>query len=1291
MQPVGTEPSHANGENTFMQLIDEKYQKLKPTLEYLSNEVVIAQAWKKTHSYMRTHNWYADTLALDVSALGLEQNLEIWAKNISKAPHPLELVPAAKSDEWVIDKELGWVPKASLKQKCAHKGKCDKESAKGCKNFPSDDYCDKDIELVQKREDKPPIRPLANLTIKDQTLASSAMLCLADLVEDAQGDCSEPDFFKAQRNQVFSYGNRLLCDWEKGPAWFRWGNSQIYRKFFTDYQNFLKRPVTIGRDIANAQGTSDLIYIVSLDLEKFYDNIDRTKLLQRLKRLVDQKKVESDEAFWEAFNQITSWQWDTEAVNRAKELGITLGEGLPQGLVASGFFANAYMLDFDKKLGACCGKEIPLDENVTLHDYCRYVDDLRLVVSIANDDHYEDVQKSILGWIKSVFKDLGEDKLKLNEKKVSITALSDLDNAGSLAQRVKHLQHELSGPADRDVLDGTMSILEGMLTTPAPELDLDYLKKDLALAKLAKFDHDIRTDTLKRFAANRLENIMRNKRRMTEHLSDEQGNNPAPIDNESELLAKKLIWAWMKDPSLALVLRKAIEIYPSPALIEPVLDAIFERCSFNQTKPIEERDTISEAILDYCLADIFRCCVDFHGFFQWVQYPRSANPDGVTSLAGQYSQKALAAGNRLPLFIKRQALLLLAVLQKPTILPEETQGPKELMQMSLHKILAGTNPPWQHQRFALYEVASQISNAPDMIVHLLMEEFKKQNPKEKNTLTLELAKRGGPFWEHFWAKLKKTDKELAKDYQWAAPILAAKPRRTNQRLFAIAASPDNPFTDEIALLRLALALISFVKDLEKDKLPSPGQLEIKQNEKINFRWEDVKKPGGQAPLLTFSQKYPTDPRYITPKWVTDNENAYKIYWIGSVLRAVAIGISDFTGNRWKAPSTHGYKGLRTGWYKRRMGMMHSPETLVGEYATCSQWITELLMTCLQWPGFESSYILHEEIKKIETLCEFEAAVKMRVAQMEELYCNATDIPAVVTIVRRPPVKNKQSFRLVTVQPILPRTGQITPSDPTLNNEKHKIINRDHLARVCQLTYKTLLAKAKTEKTDPFEMSPTADLIVFPEFAVHPDDQDIIKRLADKTKSMIFAGLCLQESGGTYVNVARWFLPDFRTTGRQWTTKDQGKGYPTDNEKKLGVVGVRPCQHIIEVDYGDDGPYRLTGAICYDSTDLALAADLKGKTDLFIIVAHNRDVRTFDTMASALHYHMYQHVAVVNKGEFGGTTIQAPFKEHYDRIISHVHGSDQISINIADLDLAAFKRKTLHYKEVKKKPANFKST
>ena len=74
------------------------------------------------------------------------------------------------------------------------------------------------------------------------------------------------------------------------------------------------------------------------------------------------------------------------------------------------------------------------------------------------------------------------------------------------------------------------------------------------------------------------------------------------------------------------------------------------------------------------------------------------------------------------------------------------------------------------------------------------------------------------------------------------------------------------------------------------------------------------------------------------------------------------------------------------------------------------------------------------------------------------------------------------------------------------------------------------------------------------------------------------------------------------------------------------------------------------------------------------------------MAAALQYHMYQHVVLTNIGEFGGSTIQAPYRQPYDRLISHSHGGNQISISTSDLDLAAFKRKTRLYKEIKAKPA-----
>ena len=232
-----------------MKLIKPFFKKLEPSIEYLSHEVIIAQAWKKTHAYIRTHNWYADTLALDVSALGLKLNVERWAKQIGDDSYelfPLELIPAAKSEEWIVDSEKGWIPKSEVGQKCEQLSRCLDKPIDNCPNAPVDQYCKKDKGDAELRKKKPPLRPLAHLKVRDQTWATSAMLCLADVVESAQGDCSENDFQVARSNNVYSYGNRLLCDWKGSKAWFRWGNSQTYRKFFTDYQKFLKRPVVIG-------------------------------------------------------------------------------------------------------------------------------------------------------------------------------------------------------------------------------------------------------------------------------------------------------------------------------------------------------------------------------------------------------------------------------------------------------------------------------------------------------------------------------------------------------------------------------------------------------------------------------------------------------------------------------------------------------------------------------------------------------------------------------------------------------------------------------------------------------------------------------------------------------------------------------------------------------------------------------------------------------------------------------------------------------------------------------------
>lgn len=1228
-----------------MKLVQEKYRKLKPKIEYLADEAVIAQAWKKTHGYMRTHNWYADTLALDISALGLENNARIWAQAINNGKidlRKMELIPAAKSEPWTFHSKDGWRPLADTK----------------------------------KRKQKPPVRPLAHLTIRDQTWATALMMCLADAVETAQGDCSKNPI----GSKVFSYGNRLQCDWsDDKDAWFRWGNGETYRKFFTDYQNFLKRPIDVGIHAASTSSDADHVFVVNLDLSRFYDNIERAKLIARLREISEAyDSSEKCEKFWSAAAKIVDWKWEEDAVDVAKKIGVKLGSGLPQGLVASGFFANAYMIGFDKAIGKFIGEGIPGTDGVILHDYCRYVDDIRLVVSVDSFDA-ENIIEHINNWITGALKEYAGATIELNKDKTKVVSLSDLNNRGSLSGRITLLQNELSGPADRDVLDGAAAVLEGLLTTQYEEVpESTSATEDKALLRLVKYDHDIRVDTLKRFAANRLESIMRNKRKLTviDNVNSQEEN---LADNESELLAKKLVRAWMQDPSLGLVIRKAIEIFPSPTIIEPVIEAIYSRSSFGSSK----KDVRTAAMMDYLLADVFRCCVDFNGFFQRVDYPKSAAPDEVLDIAASYAQRVVSARSA-PKFIERQALLLLATLEKPVLI--QVKEDKKTIQHSLHAILVGRPPAFQRQRMALFEVAAQITGKPDLFAMHLIQNLSDQDDTVKYEALEELAKRGGVFWVSLWKRLQKSEfsRDLLQKLGWASPVVANDLKSNKQRLSKVIASSSNGFEHEAALLKLAISLINMGEKTPGLVPLSPHQIEVKKEGVLG--WKDLWHPDMSSLKCTLAVNRldDVDPRFEIPAWVDKDVPDHKlIYWVGSLLRASVVGGCDFTGNRWKAGQVVSYKGLRTGWYKRRMGMMHSAEALVGNYATVSNWFSELLMKCLQWPGFESTYLQCEDIASIDGLDSFKSTIKARLKLLDESFCQASRMPTLITTIKRDSLRTRPAFRLVTVQQLLPRSKDFSISDPKLDLPKSRAENREHLARVCQLTYKTLAAKLKADQD---QSKVCADLIVFPEVALHQDDQDLIKRLADKTKAIVFAGLVFLDHDGKLVNLARWFIPDYRRSGRQWITRDQGKQNMTNAEKHLGISGYRPCQHIIELLGAEEGPIRISGAICYDATDLNLAADLKKKTDLFVVSAHNKDVSTFDTMAAALNYHMYQHVVVVNKGEFGGSTVQAPFREHYARLVSHVHGSDQISINVADLDLAAFRREHKSYKPVKTKPA-----
>ncbi|PTO70541.1 reverse transcriptase domain-containing protein [Vibrio splendidus] len=1233
-----------------MKQLDRKYYNLQPHSSHLHDPYVLGLAWKKADGFVRSHNWYADLLSLDKYTLNIDRAIKAWSKKIAQGKFQnteLKLIPAPKAAKWSIEKGR-W---------------------------------------IQKKSDRK-LRPLADVFIKDQTVATAVTMCVADALETRQKNCSlvDQDYTDHIDNNIVSYGNRLLCDWEDGLARFRWGGSEFYRKYSSDYRTFLQRPASIGRDVQQKVSTADEVYVLHLDLSNFYGSIKLDLLFNKLERIASdhykkqhKENYVHDAIFWNKALDVFDWDWSEESVEDAKKLDLPTSLGLPQGLASSGALSNAYLIDFDEKVIGNLRSKVS-DNQVYLHDYCRYVDDLRFVVS-GESLNKTKIKDSIEAFVQDILdENLSQSRedisnglqyLKINSDKTQVFELADLDNWSSLSNRVNELQREIGAScvADRNTLDSSIPALQQLLQTDHSDV-LQGVEKVFPSLNL---DSAINEDSVRRFSAHRLSSVLKQKSKVV------SPKDSFLWDNEAKVISKELITGWLKDPSNMILFRKAIEVHPSNSLYGNILEEILNRVK-------KSKDTEDRYIMTYLLSDIFRSVIDI---YRRLEQERRHEYKSLISDTTATAQKLLSSKAILPKYIYKQALFYLVSVNQPLIDSDKvTPSIGRLHQVLMKQRL--TN--FRIADGYLFEIAAQITddyqaNAAFLLLH-------SSNPETLDAILESYAYRGGKFWNAIWSEMRRTkDKDRMTLYRWAIPKSESNPNGHIHYLSTISSFKANPFKHEHSLLKLGIALAEIVENEDSEYWRCDGEQlsphEIKVEIQGTNSWDDlwntdtkiicIPEPKGDVSY---------DPRYKTPSWlVTDSTRStdeQKVYWICSLLRGAALGNIDYTQRNDLKSEESKYSGIRTQFFKRQMGMLHSPESIVGSFGTISDWFAHLLQHCLQWPGFSSSYIEEKEILSITNLYGFKECLKNRLKQLNACVCLASEVPTLPTIINRPELE-ANLFRVVTVQQLFPKEKHFHLSDVTLDHPNIRWKHREHLAEICKLTEQTLSAKLRAESRD---YKSTADLIVFSEVAVHPDDEDLIRGLALKTKSIVFAGFVFTEHDGRIINKARWIIPDKTEFGMHWRIRDQGKFHMTPGEKHLGVEGYRPCQHVIEVEGSPEGPFKLTGAICYDATDIRLAADLRDKTDMFVIAAYNKDVNTFDNMASALQWHMYQHIVIANTGEYGGSTMQAPYKEKHHKLISHAHGASQIAISTADIDLAAFRRKVREYKKTKTEPAGF---
>ncbi|KQT36170.1 RNA-directed DNA polymerase [Methylophilus sp. Leaf414] len=1228
-----------------MSLINPKYGQLKPTLEYLSDPVVLAQAWKKSHSYIRSHNWYADTLELDASTFNLEQSINDWSeelKNQTYKPSPMRLVPAPKADIWDFEKKQDrwdWKPK--------------KDSGSEA------------------------LRPLAHICIKDQTIATAIMMCVADAVESIQGPTVD-------KKKVSNYGNRLLCKWddERTKATFRWGNSSTYSKYYKDYQRFLERSYEraanekLFLDIFDSEKT---LYEIHLDMSAFYDSIHREQLILELRQLVDTfykiPKKETD-SFWHVVEKAFNWEWHKDDYSLNDCLKVKLkNDGLPQGLVASGFLANVYLIAFDK---ACKSLQSVRQSDFSIHDYCRYVDDLRLIISvdISKEISEDEIKKQLVEKLQKLLP-IG---ITLNPDKTKIIPWKG--EQGETVRQMEGIQSLASGPIDMDSLEFAENSLDNLFTrAETSQFTEDSTQHPLATVHQPKLE--VREDTLLRFVANRWTKLFKSRRKLTNQKE------LIILDAAQESVARRFVASWSRNPALTLLLKKGFQLFPEKNLLETVWNSLLQK--INVETPICERN-----IAYYCLAEICRFSATdlkkvlqrdlprlllIQDYFEWL--------DGAA--------RELLKNHQIPWYVKQQIGLLL-IGKVPSIKDDGEGLLNYAMQIAFgetvvgqsREILPATIVAWQITKSdkVISSLCRWLANLESLENYNALILIAENDPSLFNQLEITPKEKGNDELQKVRATLGMNNVPLPPDLTlWS----------NNAQLASVIKSPSNPFVHENALIELAIHLIEAIKHNSKINL-TPQALLIKSND-----WSNVQNP--QISFLQISENASNtakDPRYKSPTWLNKNEDALKLYELGCLLRACTIGDCDFTSQKTLfRQDLNVYYGIKSSWFKRTTSMMHSPESLVGETAPMSSWVTELLFNLLQWPGLELEHMEYAWPKEITFEALFKT-LKDRKKHQQSIYGAASNTPFYIERIKTASPING-SLRVINVQTLYP-TNESLKKDFKQDHKDLRIIHRNHLADICKLTLKKLEATDsainKTVSTREQNNKSEANLIIFPELSVHQDDIDLLESLSATTKAIIFAGIVFHEHEGKLINRALWLIPYLTPEkGIRWIKRWQGKQNMTKEEKDGHIIPWRPYQLIIELKDSlsekMERGYRLSGSVCYDATDMKLTSDLRDISDAYVVVALNNDITTFDNMIDALHYHMYQHVLLVNTGEFGGSAAKAPFKLPHHRTIVHNHGNNQIAISIFEIDMMSLMEdkvstKSEEYSKLRKmRPAGIK--